>query len=446
VTAATVALSRPQTLALRRLYRDGRWRRGVSVCTPWGRGVGKSTFLRMLAYLLVAAWDGRTRPGADKPGVRIVIVLPTLRQAKRIHVTSLLVELATRWKALGGHWNGTDFSVTFPGGSWIQFVSAEQGNAIAGIRCDAIFADECDDIDIEMYDALAAPWLSETHSLQLRLFSGTPRRGRYGLLYKRHRLGAIDREPGSFSYHATYRDVPEYVDHAYVESERRTMDPALFAREWLCDFDSAEGLVFPMFSADLHVRPARIDARPTSVLVGVDHGWEDPGVFEVIEVFGSGRDAIAHVVYEVYAQHKQTDWWVEQAREIRERWPMARWYADPSRPDRISELRTQAGVRIEGAVNAIEDGVATVANMLAVRENESGAQSARLYIDPSCTNLINEMGLYRRKRDPRNADRITEDIQDRDNHCADSLRYGLHTAFGKPGRSAADNSSGYGFG
>jgi phage terminase large subunit len=432
-----IELSPPQT-AVHKTFKP----RTANVI-PWGRGVGKSWFIRLCWYLLIAQWDGKLRPGADRTGVRIGILMPTLAQARKVHVQLMLEELAGRWAFLGGRLNQSTWRVHFPGGSWIQFVSAEQRETARGIRCDAGFVDECDDVDIEFYDAVVFPWFSEPHSLAIEMFSGTPTRGRYGLLYKRHRM-ALDGVPNNYTRHATFREatfrgLPKFVDIARIEEQIKHMDPALVAREWLCDFDAAEGLVYPMFSERVHV----LDPHPNTVwqkiLVGVDHGYEDPGVYVVMGVSGSGRDATCFVLEEVYRNHEVQSFWIQQAKSIKQRYARyadrMKWYGDPSRPDTIELLRREAHIPIVGADNDINDGVAAVADKLFVRKREVNGDVdtySKLYVSPSCKNTIKEFGLYRRKRDSKNKDRILEDIEDKNNHAMDALRYAIFSEFGLP--------------
>jgi phage terminase large subunit len=100
-------------------------------------------------------------------------------------------------------------------------------------------------------------------------------------------------------------------------------------------------------------------------------------------------------------------------------------------------------VRIEGAENAIDDGVSCVADKFFIRKVDGREPYAKLYVDPSCKNLIRELGLYRRKRDPRNRERVLDDIQDKDNHAADSIRYALMTRFGKPLATRQESGGGW---
>jgi hypothetical protein len=454
-----ITLNRPQSLAHQALLP------GNNVTVPWGRGIGKSWFERLAGwYEPVARWDGVVRPttgGESISGVRIVHLMPTFKACRDVHEEKARNELenAGAWSFLGARVDHTRWHFTFPGGSWIQWFGAREANSARGIRCDIVTADEADDIDPEVLDAVVAPWFSEPWSLRMMLLGGTPRRGRYGLLYREHKAGldgAIARatpllsvqDPEErkklvavrrcYSFHATYRDAPETVDPGYVEDVRVKTLPAVFKREWECDFDSAEGLVYSMFDESLHVRRPAAGTRWTEILFGVDHGWEDPGVILAIGVAGSGKDATCHVLEEVYEQHQLESWWIEKAKSLRVKYQQfaQRWYGDPSRPDRIKAIERGAQVKFLETNNAIEDGVSAVADRLAPRPDPDDITGkrrfARLYIDPSCKFTRWEMVNYRRKRDPSNEDRFLESIEDKSNHANDALRYACFNRFGSP--------------
>ena len=420
-----VRLNRPQTAAYKALQP------GMTVVTPWGRGVGKSKFQRLTWYLQVAAHDGKPRAGVHgMRGVRTILLAPTFKQAVDVHAASLEAEIYGEWKFLGGRLDRSKYRVKFPGGSWIQFFGAENADAVRGIRCDYVTVDECDDVDPDVYDAIVQPWLSEPWSHKMRLLGGTPRRGRHGLLWKLHDLGRSGTD-GFFSVHATYKDAPENVSQDFVEKVRLTTPPEIFQREWECDFDSAEGLVYNSFLEGFHVRKPDPKTRWTEIIIGADHGFEDPGVFLVIGVAGSGYDAICHVLSEVYLTKHDNTWWAAKAREMVVRYPRALWYCDPSRPDRVEDYR-KVGARIAETDNSIDPGVAAVQDRLTIRTNESSQGAARLYVDPSCRNTIREFGLYRRKRNPRNRSEVLEAVEDKYNHAMDALRYAIFSRFGGP--------------
>lgn len=422
---------------------------GTTVCLAWGRGIGKSFFQRLAWYLLVAQWDGVRREGAKKPGIRIVLLMPTLEQAKKVHADLMLDELENDWAFLGGKVNRTTWRVTFPGGSWIQWVSAERAALIRGLRCDIVSVDEADDIDPELLASVSLPWFSEPFSLKMLMIGGTPRRGRYGLLYAAYKYWPSlahwqEQFPGDVekarrfaskhaSFHATAYDAPKLVDPDYVEEVRGKTAPEIFAREWLCDFDAAEGLVYPMFDESFHVRRPPKDVVWRDIVVGADHGWEDPGVLLIGGVVGSGRDAELWLLKEVYAKHRESSWWEEQVRGIVGPYPRALFFGDPSRPDVLSAWG-KLGARVQETDNSIEPGVMAVADRMVIRqrgEHEPRQRFSRLYISPDCRMTIRELGMYRRKRDTRNPDVILDAIEDKNNHAMDALRYLTVGYFGR---------------
>jgi hypothetical protein len=410
------------------------------VTNAWGRGTGKSWFDRTSLYLDIAAWEGVPRASlqGEFSGIRQVLLMPTLKQFKKVHADALESDLAPkgRFGFLRASINKTDWKVSFPGGSWIQVVSAANINDNRGIRCDKLVADECDDIETGDYEAVCLPWFSEPWSLDIRLLSGTPRRGRYGLLWKGFHVwpnGDADHAPvpNHLGFHATYRDCPKIVSAEMVAEAKRSMSPDRFAREWECDFDSGEGLVYPFFDVPFHVRPPPAMFAFHSYIVGVDYGYADPTVFLIIGVAGSGKDTICHVLREYYLLGKSPSELGEVAASIELAYPRAKWYADHS-PSITKQIRDQAHVHIVPALKGdVEDEVAFVADSIFIREDEEGNRWSQLYVDPSCRHFIEEMGLYRRRRDPRDNDRVLDAIDtSKNDHGPDALRYALVTHFG----------------
>lgn len=426
--------NRPQWDALRLVQP------GVLLTLVFGRGVGKSFLHRRVWYRLVAEWDGKRRPGGpvDMRGVRIILLCPTFKNAVDTYASALMAELAGEdWSCLGAKLNRTRWRIEFPGGSWIQFFGAENVDSARGMRCDVISVDEADDIDKSSFDAVAIPWLSEPWSLKIRVVTGTPRRGRYGLLYALFSAGkelnpdGTKKHPSCHSLHATYRDAPRQVSASYVETVRATMLPQVFDREWLASFDSGDRLVYP-FEHDVHVKPFKPAIATNETLVGVDFGWADAGVFVLMAIRGGGRDAEIHVFKEIYEHQKVESWWLEQAKALKALYPQARWYADPSQPARIETLKRDAHVNITAGQNNIYDGVDAVADRIVKRRRQDGTEHVRLFVDPSCVNTIREFNLYRRRVDPKDKERATDEIEDKNNHAMDAIRYAIFTRFGKP--------------
>ena len=420
---------------------------GNTVATAYGRGVGKSFLQELKAACLVSEYDGVIREYTTvkgevvtRRGVSIIFTAPTFKQIVDVHSDPLMELLGDDgpFGHLGAVVNKSRWIFRFPGGSKIQFFGAENAHTKRGMRCDAVFPDECDDIPIGVWDAVMQPWLSAIWSLNMVCAAGTPRRGRQGLLYKLYSEGTgANPEPNTYGFFATYKDAPETVNQAKVEAMRRTMDPTLFAREWECSFESGEGLVYPMFFDWFHVRPSPLaDDEWDEILVGGDWGFVDPGVLLVVGVKGHGADVTCHVLREVWSTQKSMSWWVDRVAELHALYPRAKWFYE-HKPEFIAEVKQQLGITVTPADKARGLGIQSVADALTIRSDETGYRWSQLYVSPECVNLIREFSLYRYRRDPRDREKFLDDVDDSKNdHCQDALRYALYTRFGGPDRRA----------
>jgi len=436
--SARIILNAPQSRAMRSVGANR------TIALAFGRGVGKSWFIRRLCYTLIAQWEYQERQTPDGPvrGVRIVFLLPTFKQFRDVHSRGMLNELRETFACLGGKVDGTTFTVTFPGGSTIQvFPASEHGGQRArGIRCDVVVLDEADDIDGAVFDEVVTPWFTEPWSLKIKIASGTPKRGRHGLLFRLYDAGLkgarvragltdgltpdeIEAYSNFYTVHATYRDAPGNVDQRMVEMARVTMPTASFEREYECNFDSGEGLVYP-FDEAFHVREPPPLSAFREFHVGMDHGWVDPGCLLLHGVQGHGEDATLWLLDESYESEVPNHVWNDRASA----WQFAKFWPDPSRPDRINDLRGM-GLDIGEVDNDILAGVARLANLLFVRQLPDGTRYARYYVSPKCKNTIAEFGKYRRKKLPDGS--FDEKPEDKWNHAMDCGRYVAVGRFGR---------------
>ncbi|MFO7181425.1 MAG: hypothetical protein DIU78_022165 [Pseudomonadota bacterium] len=462
----------PQWRAYQALFDErGQPYRGRTVFLGWGRGVGKSWFRRQVWWLLVALLDGELRTEALEPfrGVRITSLAPTLKQWKDIHWGGITEELtgSGKWAFLRAKLDHQSGQIRFPGGSVVRPFPATAYNArtARGMRTDVLDADEVDDIDAAVYDGIAVPWLSEPWSLQIELPGGTPTRGRHGLWWRflsagrigeklrkgaaledvlsseqietyRSILGNDSDEAGAdeiadalrsiYAFHATYEDAPETVGRKAVARAAATTPTAVFNREWKADPDAGEGLIYP-FNEDFHVIggkdcPYQEVPRLESFRefhVGMDHGWVNPGVLLLAGIQGHGDDATVFLLDEWYESEVPNHVWDERAKQ----WSFAKFWPDPSRPDRIHDLRC-AGLNVGETDNQILGGIARVADLLFIRTAEhrgNVTRWARLYVSPKCRNAIREFGLYRRKKHSDGS--FGEEPEDANDHLMDALRY-----------------------
>jgi hypothetical protein len=462
---------------------DGSVNRGRSVFTGWGRGVGKTHYARSVWWLLVALYDFKLRTEAPEPfrGVRINSLCPTLKQWKEINEAGIQSELAPdgKWGFLRGRYNAQSGHVSFPGGSYVRpFPAMEHRSTTArGMRTDVLDAEELDDIDANVYDGVAIPWLSEPWSLGLELLRGTPTRGRFGLWYRTLamcRLGekirngvisfeqalelpealavmtvfeelpadewppTLPRDPqeatlhvlrGYYGSHATYRDAPETVSPMAVARAKATTPAATFDREWNANPDAGEGLVYPFVAEPdsfgfCHVQEAPPLSTFREFHIGMDHGYSDPGVLLLFGVQGHGEDATLWLLDEQYEREVPNDIWNARAKN----WSFGKFWPDPSRPDRVHDIRNM-GIEVGEVDNDIQAGISRLANLMFVREAPSGQRYSRFYVSPKCKNTIAEFGKYRRKKLPDGS--FDEKPEDKWNHAMDSARYVAVGRFGR---------------
>lgn len=428
-------LNRPQSDSLHAL------RPKLTQCFPWGRGVGKSWWERQIGYELVRRHDGKFRKNAlkDVRGVRLIWLMPSLKQFKAVHGAALEGELLDDWRGLRGHLNHTDYRVEFPGGSWIQpFPAAlHRSNYARGLRADGVILDEADDIELSVYRSVVRPWFSEPWSLKMVFSGGTPRKGRHGLLYHLHSLGLDPNKPRYWTRHATWRDSPETVDPEEVAEARENDPPAIFKREWECDFDAAEGLVYgDVWDERFHVIGSddcpyqETPKHCTEFIVGGDAGYATPGCLLLIGIVGKGADAVCFVFDEVYRAGETEDFWVAAASKWGNQFPGSYLYMDPGGGGAALDARIISDTKLSrGEIHKdVDAGIRAVATLLKVH-GEGDDRRARLYVHPRCKNLIYEMGAYKRKRDSTDPDRYLEQVVKKHDHAQDALRYATFSHF-----------------
>lgn len=218
----------------------------------------------------------------------------------------------------------------------------------------------------------------------------------------------VDRQAANHDYalfKARTRDNP-HLSPAYITAleESYTGD---FARQELdADFVAFEGLVYPEFSRDTHIA-ADIPQTFVRVLAGVDWGFTNPGVINVLGV--TGDDQLYHV-HEEYVRQRGIDEWADVARQLRDLWHIDMFYCDPSEPNYISRLEGR-GCRAVPANNAVTTGIQAVKRRLTTR---------RLLHYRGAVHTFAEYESYEWAR---RGDMTLDQPQKANDHSMDALRY-----------------------
>ncbi len=426
-------LDHVQTRA-RRLLRPG-----VTATLPWGRGSGKTYFDRALVHAFTLG----------EPHSHVGIIYPTLKRARQVIWSQLKPDYTNELRSVVASRDMTNLEVTFRNGSRLTTWGAENANAIRGQRFTHVIQDETDEIHPDVETAVIEPTFSYVGLNFVWVKTGTPSRGRHGILFRDYTRGQQG-TPGYVSMLVRSADSPQ-VKSDWLARIKQTTPPSIFAREYDCNFDAAEGVVY----GDVFAR-ANIDEPPagtiwSDIIIGIDHGWEHPGVFLLIGVLGKGRDATLWVLEEIVAKHKTEDWWVERLTEWLGWYPGAKVYPDHM-PARVEVFRRKCGARnqpVDKSEGSVEDGIGMVATLMMPAMGLRGEMRPKLMVSPRCMNLLTELGhgsvgqdtvvegVYRRKRDPQNPERFLDEVEKRNDDCCDALRYAAYNYFGGPDRRRA---------
>jgi hypothetical protein len=176
----------------------------------------------------------------------------------------------------------TNLEVTFRNGSRLTTWGAENANAIRGQRFTHVIQDETDEIHPDVETAVIEPTFSYVGLNFVWVKTGTPSRGRHGILYRDYQRGQQG-TPGYVSMLVRSADSPQ-VKSDWLARIKQTTPPSIFAREYDCNFDAAEGVVYGDVFTRANIQEPPAGTVWSDVIIGIDHGWEHPGVFLLIGV------------------------------------------------------------------------------------------------------------------------------------------------------------------
>lgn len=180
------------------------------------------------------------------------------------------------------------------------------------------------------------------------------------------------------------------------------------------EFVAFEGLVYPAFRRDRHVRS--VDADSWATVLGLDVGTRNPTCLLVVRHAGDKR----HVSSELYQRGMSSDAITDAAVDAWQRYRPDFMVIDPSAAGLIASLE-QRRLRVRKATNDVLIGISTVTSAL-----------PDLTVDPSCVNLIAEFESYAYPSGGRGAERDAP-IKAND-HALDALRYALMELAAPPKR------------
>lgn len=205
--------------------------------------------------------------GINKSKSKILVIMPVYSQC--LKVFNQIMEYLEPAKIIKSA-NKSDFTIQLINGTTIWFKSSERPDSIRGLSVEYLFVDEAQNVATTAWQTAILPTL--TAAGKKCMITGTPHRKSW--FYDMFQLGKSNDHPNYRSYHGKSTDSP-YVDASFIEEQRRTLPPKIFAQEFLAEWQDNEGSVFQNLSGvcinDLW--PER--NRGVRVYAGLDIGSKD---------------------------------------------------------------------------------------------------------------------------------------------------------------------------
>ena len=363
--------------------------------------------------VVIASWIGKMM--AEVPGIRIA----ALRQ-KRLHVKTTLFDNTFRsilgWRK-GFTFKEGDLTIEHANGSICRcdgLDDAARVDRIMGDEYGAIFFNEAAAMKWASVKVALSRLSQEISGLKTRkaIFDTNPK----GPMHWLYRAGVMHVDPETglpLSDADTWKRIQFILDDnaahlpadtiaslaALTGVERKRLYEGLWA--------SAEGLCYPEFSIERHVKHLEWMRLAESYIVGVDCGGNDPNVLLLFAVILTPQGKALHLC-DAYARPGK-DMSISIA-DVAQRWKMLNAYytVDPSASPAVTELNAR-GFRAENAMNKIRDGITIMRDLI---------RTDRFSIEPAFQEpFLDEIGQY--EFDPK-----TElPVEGTPDHWLDSSRY-----------------------
>lgn len=349
------------------------------------------------------------------PGIVGYIFEPTYPMVRRILLPTLenILGFPIENNPVVANYSRGDMKITFKNGSTLWMGSLDDPERAEGPNIDFIHVDEA-----RLIKKFETAW----RVIQRRLRGSG----------KGHPVGAwvttTPDRPGSalfnFFEHPEKRD-PEariyrmklddniHLTPSYIAAVKRAHTGGLYKRFVEGLFADVSAGSFE-FDYSIHVQGYRLtEEDKRRVFYGVDFGWTNPSAVVAVAFDGDGR---AYVLEELYEPRLSEDALIVECDLMQEKHGTGTFWCDASEPRTITSLR-RAKLDAKPNKSKRDDGIREIGG----RFKDAGDGRHRLYVNPECVNLIEELQIY-------NADKKELD------HAVDALRYAVMGAKTRAGR------------
>lgn len=202
-----------------------------------------------------------------------------------------------------------------------------------------------------------------------------------------------------------------FLDPEYVESIVASTPTGMYTdRDIFGLWVAAEGVIYKDFNKDIHYISTEEVTNKNFVhyYAGVDWGYEHPGA---IVVLGEDDKGDTYLLEEHSKQHEEIDYWVDVAKNVKERYGNIFFYCDSARPEHVRRFRRE-GLKAMNADKSVLAGIEEVARRFKLK---------KLYVVIDNIDLFKkEIFLYVWN------EKTGEPVKEWDN-VLDALRYAIYT-------------------
>jgi len=253
-----------------------------------GRRGGKS-----LAGTIEALRMADRLPLKLKRPVHGMIIAPTYGMLKDVNI-QMMMEWCPEYAIKS--WNKVDMRLELINKSSITFRSGDNPDRLRGTEKDWIWLDEACFMSKKVWETVY-PVLTSTEGVAW--VTTTPQG--YDWVYKTFYKPA-EKDKNYEAWRFGTLENP-YINKDYVAQAKKDLSEVMFRQEYMASFEKFEGLIYPDFSPERHLRSTP-DSITDIYFVGLDVGWNHPTAGVLIK---EDRERKVFVVDEFREQHLTAD-------------------------------------------------------------------------------------------------------------------------------------------
>ena len=211
-------------------------------------------------------WADTKAQEKGKP-TRGMIIAPTYPMLKDVNIPTFLDWCPSHTIK---SWNKQDHRIKLINGSEITFRSGDNPDRLRGVGLDWVWFDEASFMNREVWEVVY-PALTDRGGYAW--ITTTPQG--YDWVYDGFYKPAINGDEDYETWRYATEENP-YIDKLLIEKAKQDLSDAMFRQEYLASFEKFEGLIYPDFEEEMHIKEPP-EKKPTDIFfVSLDVGWNHP--------------------------------------------------------------------------------------------------------------------------------------------------------------------------